>query len=78
MIEIPHAWPTIAAGITQALMLSLSMVVVAALVGAEGLGTPVVRALNSVDLAQGFEAGLAIVILAIVLDRTFRRPEVVR
>ncbi|HAI29102.1 MAG TPA: choline ABC transporter permease subunit, partial [Thalassospira sp.] len=50
-----------------------SMVVIAALVGADGLGKPVVRALNTVNIAQGFEAGLAIVILAIVLDRICRR-----
>ena len=60
------------AGVTQAIMLSLSMVVIAALVGADGLGKPVVRALNSVNFAMGFESGLAIVILAIVLDRVFR------
>jgi glycine betaine/proline transport system permease protein len=73
-VEIPHAMPTIMAGITQCIMLSLSMVVVAALVGADGLGKPVVRALNSINVAMGFEAGLAIVILAIVLDRLFKRP----
>ncbi|HTV95259.1 MAG TPA: choline ABC transporter permease subunit [Steroidobacteraceae bacterium] len=72
-IELPHALPTIMAGITQAIMLSLSMVVIAALVGADGLGKPVVRALNSVNIAMGFESGLAIVILAIVLDRVFKR-----
>jgi glycine betaine/proline transport system substrate-binding protein len=71
-IELPHALPTIMAGVTQAIMLSLSMVVIAALVGADGLGKPVVRALNSVNIAMGFESGLAIVILAIVLDRVFR------
>jgi glycine betaine/proline transport system permease protein len=65
--------PTIMEGITQCIMLSLSMVVIAALVGADGLGKPVVRALNSVNIAMGFEAGLAIVILAIVLDRIFKR-----
>jgi glycine betaine/proline transport system permease protein len=53
-------------------MLSLSMVVIAALVGADGLGVPVVRALNSVNTALGFEAGLVIVVVAIVLDRIFR------
>lgn len=73
-VELPHAMPTIMAGLTQCIMLSLSMVVIAALVGADGLGKPVVRALNTVNIAQGFEAGLAIVIIAIVLDRLCRRP----
>jgi glycine betaine/proline transport system substrate-binding protein len=72
-IELPYALPTIMVGITQSIMLSLSMVVIAALVGADGLGKPVVRALNSVNIAMGFESGLAIVILAIVLDRVFKR-----
>jgi len=71
-IELPHALPTIMAGVTQCIMLSLSMVVIAALVGAGGLGSPVVRALNTVDIARGFEAGLSIVLLAIVLDRICR------
>jgi glycine betaine/proline transport system substrate-binding protein len=71
-VELPHARPAILAGITECIMLSLSMVVIAALVGAQGLGEPVVRALNTVDVAQGFEAGLAIVILAILLDRLLR------
>jgi glycine betaine/proline transport system permease protein len=73
-VELPYALPTIMAGITQCIMLSLSMVVIAALVGANGLGKPVVRALNSVNISMGFEAGLAIVILAIILDRVFKRP----
>jgi glycine betaine/proline transport system permease protein len=68
-IELPHAAPLILAGVTQCIMLSLSMVVVAALVGAGGLGVPVVRALNSVQIGMGFDAGLVIVLLAIVLDR---------
>lgn len=68
-VELPGALPSIMAGVTQCIMLSLSMVVIAALVGADGLGKPVVRALNSVNIADGFEAGLAIVIVAIVLDR---------
>jgi len=68
-IELPHALPTIMAGLTQCIMLSLSMVVIAALVGAGGLGQPVVRALNTVNIGMGFEAGLAIVLLAMVMDR---------
>jgi glycine betaine/proline transport system permease protein len=74
-VELPYAMPTIMAGLTQCIMLSLSMVVIAALVGADGLGKPVVRALNSVNIAMGFEAGLAIVIVAIVLDRILKQPE---
>jgi glycine betaine/proline transport system permease protein len=74
-IELPAALPTIMAGITQCIMLSLSMVVIAALVGAGGLGKPVVRALNTVNIGMGFEAGLAIVILAIILDRVCKLPE---
>jgi glycine betaine/proline transport system permease protein len=74
-VELPYAFPTIMAGVTQCIMLSLSMVVIAALVGADGLGKPVVRALNQVNIAMGFEAGLAIVVLAIILDRVFKRPE---
>jgi glycine betaine/proline transport system permease protein len=72
-VELPWALPQIMAGLTQTIMLSLSMVVIAALVGADGLGVPVVRALNTVNTALGFEAGLVIVVVAILLDRTFRR-----
>jgi glycine betaine/proline transport system substrate-binding protein len=71
-VELPSAAPLIRAGITQCIMLSLSMVVVAALVGAGGLGVPVVRALNSVQVGPGFDAGLVIVLLAVLLDRIFR------
>ncbi len=71
-VELPHALPAIMTGITQCIMLSLSMVVIAALVGADGLGKPVVRALNTVNIAMGFEAGLCIVLLAVVLDRIVR------
>ena len=53
-------------------MLSLSMVVIAALVGADGLGVPTLRALNTVNIAKGFEVGLVIVLIAIVLDRFLR------
>ena len=71
-VELPSAAPTILAGITQCIMLSLSMVVIAALVGAGGLGVPVVRALSTVQVGMGFEAGFVIVLLAIVLDRISR------
>ena len=72
-VEIPQALPTIMAGVTQCIMLSLSMVVIAALVGAPGLGVPVVRALNSNNGPMGYESGLAIVIIAILLDRICRQ-----
>jgi glycine betaine/proline transport system permease protein len=68
-VELPHARPAILAGVSQCIMLSLSMVVIAALVGADGLGKPVVQALNTVNVAKGFEAGLVIVVVAVVLDR---------
>ncbi|TWF54631.1 choline ABC transporter permease subunit [Neorhizobium alkalisoli] len=74
-VELPYAMPQIMAGLTQTIMLSLSMVVIAALVGAPGLGVPVVRALNTVNIARGFDAGFCIVILAIILDRMFRTAE---
>jgi choline ABC transporter permease protein len=74
-VELPGAAPTIIAGITQCIMLSLSMVVIAALVGAGGLGVPVVRALNTVQVGMGFEAGFVIVLLAIILDRISRPAE---
>ena len=72
-VELPAAAPSIIAGVTQCIMLSLSMVVIAALVGAGGLGVPVVRALNTVQVGMGFEAGFAIVLVAIILDRMTRR-----
>ncbi|MGY3802795.1 ABC transporter permease [Pigmentibacter ruber] len=68
-VEFPSAKSSILTGISQCVMLSLSMVVIAALVGAEGLGKPVVQALNTVNIVQGFEAGISIVIIAILLDR---------
>lgn len=71
-VELPFALPQIMAGFTQTIMLSLSMVVIAAMVGAPGLGVPILRAINSVNIAKGFEAGFAIVIIAIILDRVFR------
>ena len=77
-IELPSAASAIQTGISQCIMLSLSMVVIAALVCAGGLGVPVVRALNTVQVGMGFEAGLAIVLVAIILDRLARpghRPD---
>jgi glycine betaine/proline transport system permease protein len=71
-VELPYALPQIMAGLNQTIMLSLSMVVIAALVGAAGLGTPVVRALGTVNAALGFESGFVIVVVAIVLDRMLR------
>ena len=72
-VELPHAMPQIMAGLTQTIMLSLSMVVIAALVGADGLGVPTLRALNTVNIAKGFEVAVAIVLVAIILDRLCRR-----
>ena len=71
-VELPSAAPLILAGITQCIMLSLSMVVIGALVGAGGLGVPVVRALNTVQIGMGVEAGFVIVLLAVILDRIMR------
>ncbi|GAA4834663.1 hypothetical protein GCM10023221_09340 [Luteimicrobium xylanilyticum] len=68
-IQVPLALPTIMAGVNQVIMLSLSMVVVAGMVGAGGLGGDVVSALQQIDVGLGFEAGLSVVILAIFLDR---------
>jgi len=71
-VELPYALPQIMTGLNQTIMLSLSMVVIAALVGADGLGVPVVRALNQVNTALGFESGFIIVVVAIMLDRVLR------
>jgi glycine betaine/proline transport system permease protein len=68
-VELPMALPTILAGINQTVLLALSMVVIAALIGAGGLGKPVVEGIQQLRIGIGFEGGLAIVILAIFLDR---------
>ncbi|MDA3857484.1 MAG: ABC transporter permease subunit, partial [Roseovarius sp.] len=74
-VELPYALPQIMAGLNQTIMLSLSMVVIGALVGADGLGVPVLRAINTVNISLGFESGLMIVVVAIVLDRMLRMGE---
>ena len=68
-LQLPLALPTILAGINQTIMLSLSMVVFASMIGAQGVGAVVYKAVTQVKIGEGFEAGLAIVILAIMLDR---------
>lgn len=68
-IELPLARTTILTGINQCIMLSLSMVVIAAMIGAKGLGGEVWTAIQTLNMGMGFEAGVAIVILAIILDR---------
>lgn len=68
-VELPLATNTIMAGVNQSIMLSLSMVVIASLVGAPGLGVDVYRAVTRIEVGIGFEAGISIVILAIILDR---------
>ncbi len=71
-VELPLSLPSLMAGVNQCIMLGISMVVIAAMIGAGGLGAEVVRAVSRIDLALGFEAGLAIVILAMVLDSVSR------
>tara|TARA_R110002051_G_scaffold276503_1_gene337839 strand:- start:1415 stop:2266 length:852 start_codon:yes stop_codon:yes gene_type:complete len=68
-VQIPLALPTIMAGLNQTIMMSLSMVVIAAMIGAGGLGAPVVLGLNTLDIGLATVGGLAIVLLAIILDR---------
>lgn len=76
-VQLPLAAPTILAGINQSIMLSLSMVVIASLVGAPGLGAEVYRAVTQIKVGEGFEAGISIVFIAIILDRisqNLRKP----
>jgi len=68
-VQIPLALPTIMAGLNQTIMMALSMVVIAALIGAGGLGAPVVLGLNTLDIGTATVGGIGIVLLAIILDR---------
>lgn len=68
-IQIPQAWPSIMAGLNQTIMMALSMVVIAALIGADGLGVPVFQGLNNLNIGLATIGGLGIVLLAMVLDR---------
>ncbi len=68
-VELPQALPTIMAGVNQTTMMAMSMVVVASMIGAKGLGYNVLIAINRTDVAMGVEAGTSIVLLAIIIDR---------
>jgi len=68
-VEIPAALPSIMAGINQTIMMALSMVIIASMVGAGGLGNDVLASIQRLDIGLGFESGLAVVLLAIMLDR---------
>jgi len=68
-VQLPQALPTIMAGINQTTMMALAMVVIASMIGAKGLGMEVLIAINRIDIARGFESGLSIVFLAIIIDR---------
>lgn len=68
-VQLPQALPTIMAGVNQTTMMALAMVVIASMVGAQGLGEQVLVAINRIDIALGFEAGISIVFLAVIIDR---------
>lgn len=68
-VQIPLAMPTILAGLNQTILLSLSMVVISAMIGSGGLGDVVLKGITQMKIGMGFEGGLAVVILAMVLDR---------
>jgi glycine betaine/proline transport system permease protein len=68
-VEIPQAMPTIMAGVNQTTMMAMAMVVVSSMIGAKGLGYSVLIAINRTDISMGFEAGISIVFLAIIIDR---------
>lgn len=68
-VQLPQGLPTIMTGVNQTTMMALAMVVIASMVGAKGLGEQVLVAINKIDIALGFEAGISIVFLAIIIDR---------
>ena len=68
-VDLPLALPSIMTGVNQTILMCLSMVVIAALIGAGGLGSPVILGLNTLDIGRAVVGGLGIVLLAIVLDR---------
>jgi glycine betaine/proline transport system permease protein len=68
-VELPLARPSILAGLNQTILMALAMVVTASMIGARGLGEDVLNGIQSLDVGKGFEAGLAIVVLALALDR---------
>lgn len=68
-VQLPQALPTIMAGVNQTTMMALAMVVIASMVGAQGLGEQVLISINQIDIALGFEAGISIVFIAIIIDR---------
>jgi len=72
-LQLPLATPTIMAGVNQTVMLALSMVVIAAMIGAKGLGGEVWKAIQRLEMGEGFEAGICIVIVAVILDRILQR-----
>lgn len=68
-VRVPLAMPSILAGVNQTTMMALAMVVIASMIGARGLGQEVLMAINRIDVGRGFEAGISIVIMGIVIDR---------
>ena len=68
-VQLPHALPSIMTGVNQTVMMAMSMVIIASMVGAGGLGNDIMTSIQQLDIGLGFESGLAVVLLAILLDR---------
>ena len=80
-VQLPNAMPSIMAGVNQTIMMALSMVIIASMVGAGGLGNDVLASIQRLDIGLGFESGMAVVLLAIILDRiteSFGTPQTVK